>query len=151
MDTYDSRPETEAHIARVQALLDDVQDALTRRAIFHDRTKLEDPEKALFDEWTPKLKELTYGSDDYKAALAALGPALQHHYAAWSHHPEHFENGINGMSLLDVIEMLADHKAAGERHADGNIWKSMEINRKRFGYSDQLYEILCNTIRELGW
>lgn len=149
--TYDSRPDTEAHIRRVQELLDEVVGNLERRASVHDYTKLREPEKALFDEWTPKLKELTYGSDEYRAALAALKPALDHHYAVWSHHPEHFENGVNGMSLLDVIEMLVDHKAAGERHADGDIWKSMEINRKRFGYSDQLYEILSNTIRELEW
>jgi hypothetical protein len=149
--TYDSRPDTEAHIQRVRELLGAVRTALGLRSQAHDETKLREPELSLFNEWTPKLKELTYGSDEYKAALAALKPALDHHYAAWSHHPEHFENGVNGMSLLDVIEMLADHKAAGERHADGDIWKSMEINRKRFGYSDQLYEILCNTVREMGW
>ncbi len=148
---YDSRPDTEAHIQRVRELMEDVRLRLHGRLMDHDSTKPEEPEKSLFDEWTPKLKALTYGSDDYKAALVALKPALDHHYAAWSHHPEHFPNGVNGMSLFDLIEMLMDHKAAGERHADGCIWKSMEINRKRFGYSDQLYEILCNTVREMEW
>jgi hypothetical protein len=151
MVTYDSRPDTEAHIRRVQELMDQVVGNLERRASVHDYTKLREPEKSLFDEWTPKLKALTYGSDEYKAALAALKPALDHHYAVWSHHPEHFSNGVNGMSLFDLVEMLMDHKAAGERHTDGDVWKSMEINRKRFGYSDQLYEILCNTVREMEW
>jgi len=77
--------------------------------------------------------------------------ALKHHYENNSHHPEHYPNGINGMSLLDLIEMLADWKAAGMRHADGDMQKSLEINKKRFGMSDQLAEIFQNTIKELGW
>jgi hypothetical protein len=47
--------------------------------------------------------------------------------------------------------MLCDWKAAGERHADGSITKSLEINKKRFGISDQLASILDNTRKELGW
>lgn len=148
---YDSAPDTEAHIRRVQQLIEEIKDNLHDRAFVHDLSKLGEPEKSLFDEWTPKLKALTYGSDEYKAALVALGPALQHHYAHNKHHPEHYENGINGMSLLDLIEMFCDWKAASERHADGDFRKSLEINRNRFGMSDQLAEIFENTRRELGW
>ena len=32
---------------------------------------------------------LTYGSDEYKACLTEMKPALDHHYAANRHHPEH--------------------------------------------------------------
>lgn len=149
--SYDSRPDTEAHIRRVQELIDVVVGSLERRASAHDYTKLRDPEKPLFDEWTPKLKDLTYNGDEYRAALRALKPALDHHYAVWSHHPEHFENGINGMSLLDLIEMFCDWKAAGERHANGNFAESLRINRERFGMSPQLAEIFENTMKELNW
>lgn len=61
------------------------------------------------------------------------------------------ENGVNGMSLLDVLEMLCDWKAAGERHADGSIERSLRINRDRFKIGYQLQSILENTARELGW
>jgi hypothetical protein len=114
-------------------------------------SKLEEPEKSMYDEFTPKLRAMTYGSDEYKQMLAAMGPALQHHYVNNTHHPEHYSNGVNGMSLLDLIEMLADWKAAGMRHADGSMAQSLEVNRKRFGMSDQLYEIFVNTVKELGW
>ena len=80
-----------------------------------------------------------------------MGEALKHHYAANSHHPEHYENGIDGMTLIDVLEMLCDWKAATERHADGDIMRSLEVNRERFGISDQLANILANTVREWGW
>lgn len=61
------------------------------------------------------------------------------------------ESRVNAMSLLDIMEMLADHKAASERTKQGSIEKSLDTNRVRFGYSDQLYNIFRNTVRELGW
>lgn len=51
------------------------------------------------------------------------------------------------MNLVDIIEMLCDWKAATLRHADGDIYKSIEINQKRFGYSDELKSIFINTIK----
>ena len=81
--------------------------------------------------------------------LAAMKPALDHHYAANSHHPEHYEKGILGMSLLDLIEMLCDWKAATHRHKDGDIRRSIEINQQRFGYSDSLKQIFLNTVSVL--
>lgn len=59
-------------------------------------------------------------------------------------------NGIGGMSLLDLIEMLVDWKAASERHADGDFLASIEYNQGRFGYTDEMKAILLNTARELG-
>jgi hypothetical protein len=53
------------------------------------------------------------------------------------------------MTLLDLIEMLVDWKAASERHNDGNIRKSVEINGKRFEMSPQLIRIFENTVKEL--
>jgi hypothetical protein len=76
---------------------------------------------------------------------------IEHHYAANDHHPEHYPNGIAGMSLLSLIEMLADWKAAGERTREGSMRQSLEVNRRRFGPDDMLYGILENTARELGW
>ena len=150
-ETYDSRADTLAHIARVQALLEQVRNELTIRAAHHDASKLQEPEKSVFDAVTPRLKALTYGSEEYKASLVEMGEALDHHYAHNSHHPQHYANGFDGMSLLDIIEMFADWKAAGERHADGSLTKSLEVNRTRFGLSEQLWQILENTRKELGW
>jgi hypothetical protein len=150
-ETYDSTPDTETHIGRVRGLLDQVAENLDQRAYRHDASKLEEPEKSAFDRETPLLRDLTYGSDDYKAALKRLGVALEHHYAENSHHPEHYSTGIRGMSLLDVVEMLIDWKAATERHADGDITSSIEKNQERFGYSDDLKAIFHNTVKEMGW
>ena len=142
----DSRVETYKHVQTVQKLLGVAIRDLLNRSEEHDQTKLTSPEVEIFDEFTPKLKASTYGSEEYKSFLLAMKPGLDHHYAHNSHHPEHFPNGIRGMSLLDVLEMLLDWKAATLRHADGDIYRSVEINQKRFGYGDELKQILLNTL-----
>lgn len=187
--SYDSTDDTKQHIENVQTFLGEIQGNIAARSLMHDRSKLQSPEKEMFDEFTPKLRELTYGSPEYKQALLDMGPALEHHYACNSHHPEYFqpvteetdveigeinayledlnksdpvygwlesyrnelESRVNRMSLLDVLEMLADWKAAGMRHADGDFSKSLEINQARFKISDQLQNVLINTAQELGW
>ena len=151
MSKYDSTMDTAQHIAVVRKYMQRAREELAVRALVHDDSKLRDPEKSIFDEVTPKLKMMTYGSDEYKQSLKDMKPALDHHYKKNSHHPEHYEKGIYGMSLLDLIEMLCDWKAASERHADGDMMRSLELNKDRFFISDGLYEILVNTSRELGF
>jgi hypothetical protein len=144
--SYDSRPDTYRHIQTVRRLLGVVIRDLLRRQEQHDQSKLESPEVEVFDEFTSKLAGSTYGSDEYKQFLAAMKEGLEHHYAYNSHHPEHYPDGVRGMSLLDLTEMLCDWKAATLRHNDGDIRKSIEINQQRFGYSDELKQILLNTL-----
>lgn len=148
---YDSRIDTLQHIGRVQKYIADVIFQLAGRSTLHDKSKLEEPEKSVFDRETPSLKTLTYGSDEYQAALNRLGTALAHHYAKNDHHPEHYDQGIDGMSAIAIIEMLCDWKAASERHNDGSMTKSIEHNVKRFNIEPQLASILWNTAREMGW
>ena len=148
---YDSRSDTLAHIATVRLFLGEAIADLQERAIAHDFSKLDDPEKAVFDEYTPKLRDSTYGSDEYKRFLAGMGEGLAHHYEVNDHHPEHFNGGIADMDLIQLIEMLADWKAATLRHADGDLDRSISQNAERFGYGPELERILRHTAERLGW
>jgi hypothetical protein len=148
---YDSTAETLAHSRRVGELMGTLIRELVDRSVQHDLSKTRDPELAVFNEFTPKLKHTTYGSDEYKGYLAAMGEGLRHHYAVNRHHPEHFADGVAGMTLVDLVEMLADWKAATERHADGDLAKSLIHQRTRFAISDQLAAILHNTAETYGW
>lgn len=143
---YNSKADTLEHIKKVNGYLIDASTELLRRAKIHDDSKLESPEKELFEVLTPKLAGLTYGSDEYKQSLDDLKPALDHHYENNSHHPQYYENGIDGMNLFDIIEMFYDWKAAGERTKEGNMLKSIEINKDRFKMSEQLVNIFNNTL-----
>ncbi len=55
-------------------------------------------------------------------------------------------SSVNQMNLFDLIEMFIDWTAACQRHADGDINKSIEINTARFALSPQLVEIFKNTV-----
>ena len=142
---YDCIEETRDHQRSVRSYLYEFIEILKHRAQHHDNSKLSLEEKPGFDEFTPKLKESTYGTEEYKNNLEGLKNALTHHYANNPHHPEYYENGINDMTLIDIIEMFFDWRAATERHDDGDIWKSFEINAERFGISEQLIQIFKNT------
>jgi len=142
--------ETLAHIRAVSFLISVFISKLTARAITHDQSKLNDPEYDIFKDYTPKLRDLTYGSDEYKACLAEMGKALEHHYINNRHHPEHHgKEGIRKMDLVDLVEMFCDWKAATLRHKDGDIIKSIEQNQVRFGYSDDLKAVFLNTAKLL--
>lgn len=147
----DSRIETTKHILRVKDLIREFRELLQQRGIDHDDSKLKEPEKSGFDGFTEKLHDVTYGSPEYKQMLSDLKPILDHHYANNTHHPEHHPNGLDGMDLLDIVEMLMDWRASTERHDDGDIHKSLDINKNRFNMSDQLYNILKNTVKNLNW
>lgn len=146
----DSAEDTEKHRARVAELLDAVIEELQQRAEEHDLSKLSPPEKEAFDKVTPKLKNLEYGSEEYKEDLKSIEPALKHHYSVSRHHPEHFSTGIVGMTLVDLIEMVIDWKASSERHEGGSLEKSLQVNKDRFKIDDQLLAILNNTVKDLG-
>ncbi|MEE9356504.1 MAG: DUF5662 family protein [Methylococcaceae bacterium] len=139
--------ETRKHQELVKGFLWTIIKFLGNRAAYHDISKMNPPEREIFIIYTAKLKGLTYGSQEYKDCLAAMKPALEHHYKVNWHHPENRENGINGMNLVDIMEMFCDWMAAVKRHDDGDIMKSIEINEKRFNISPQLSQIFINTVR----
>ncbi len=90
---------------------------ILRRALVHDASKLEEPEKSAFDRLKAlSLSGMAYGSDEYRACLRAEKPAIQHHYKANSHHPEFYpqgETGIVGAMLRSTSnEMEITAKAA---------------------------------------
>lgn len=141
--------ETWKHIYEVQKLLSKCRVDLERRSLEHDQSKLQPEEMKYFTEFTPKLKGVVYGSTEYKQFLVDLKPALDNHYKKNSHHPEHYTDGIQGMNLLDILEMLCDWKASSMRTKDGDIYKSLELQKERFGISDQLLLIMENTLEVL--
>jgi hypothetical protein len=107
------------------------------RSFSHDWSKYSWIEAKGFATTIFDLKNSTYGSNEYKALLDKLKPSLNHHYKKNKHHPEYWKNGINGMSITNKIEMVIDWRSATRRHANGNIFESININQKRFGYSDE--------------
>lgn len=149
--SYDSTEDTKRHIDLVGDFMLEVVSRLISRANDHDASKLESPEKEIFDRYRPVLRQFKYDGPEYMTAIENIRQALDHHYRNNTHHPEHYENGIAGMSLLDLIEMFCDWYAAAEEQEGGSLTQSLAVNRGRFKLSNELFSIFKNTQREMGW
>jgi len=139
------------HKAEVASAIGIIIDVLLKRAEVHDDSKLEEPEVSIFDKSFKKLSGTTYDSPEYREMMKEIKVATEHHYAKNNHHPEKYPAGIDGMTLVDLVEMFCDWYAATKKHADGNLEKSIQANKIRFHMSDQLAEIFENTRQSLQW
>lgn len=146
---YDSTIDANAHIVKIQYVINNIIiPELTERAKNHDKSKLESPEKETYDKYIPLLKKVKYGTPEYtklKDEMAKTG--VGHHYSVNRHHPEHFENGIKDMTLIDVIEMFCDWYAASLR-SDTGFMSGLSMNKDRYDISDELNQIFINTYNE---
>lgn len=142
---YNCTDDVLEHKRKVKYWMNRFSESLINRSEIHDISKLIEPEKSMFNFWTPKLKQYEFGSDKYKEALAGMGDGLKHHYKHNRHHPEHYPKGINDMTLIDIVEMVADWMAAAEAK---NEFVNLEYLANRFGMSEQLLDIIANQLRE---
>lgn len=169
------------HILKVQQHMAAVMGNLLDRANVHDQSKYSPEEiglvvgKPAFDKYEYMSKEERAALAAVKDSLAHHYAHNSHHpeyhrryecggcfaeYAAdmngrkcavcWYDISEQAD-GIQGMSLIDLIEMCCDWKAAGEMSPNGDFAKSIEYNRERFNLSPEMVKILENTGREMGW
>lgn len=123
---------------------------LQSRLLAHDNSKLIEPERSAYEELDEALVGVEFGTDEYRRKIKShLGSALQHHYDHNSHHPEHYSNGVVGMSLFDLLEMICDLRAVCDEKAKPVI--DLDTNKRIHNISDDVYMILQNTINEMGW
>lgn len=145
---YDSTKDTKEHIKNIQLILNILMNELNHRRQEHDESKLQYPEKNMYDTYIPMLQKAKYGSPEYFEIRNKMQEeGLDHHYEVNRHHPEHFENGINDMTLIDIVEMFADQVAASMKSDTGYL-KGLESNKTRHDINNQLYQIFVNTYNE---
>ncbi len=113
----------------------------------HDISKLRWYEAKHYAKVIFALKGSTYGSDEYKKTLKDIQPAINHHYKKNSHHPEYHKNGIDDMSELDKLELVADWVSAAKRHKNGDVFRSIEINQSRFKYNNETKKWLISMVK----
>lgn len=127
----------EEHKEKVKDLCFEFAEALKQRGLQHDDSKLNDEvERKGFEEF----QSPPYGTEAYVKHLEDIKEIVFRHYKNNSHHPEHFEDGIRGMNLLDLVEMVMDWKSFGD--AD----KYLETQVKRFNISSDLASIIKNSL-----
>jgi len=137
--------DTRKHIEQVATTLNVIINALRQRAIDHDRSKFEEPERSAYAVVIPQLAGLEYGSEEHRKVLAMMKPAVRHHQQSNRHHPE-YHHSVAGMNLVDVMEMAADWRAAAIR-SGSDFEKSLKVSLKRFNIGDELASIIINTAK----
>ena len=131
--------EIKQHIDLVNSLIKKLCIELKKAGSKHDASKLQEPEKKYFNE----AGKYQYGTKEYFDSLERLRPAINHHYQANSHHPEHHKDGVSGMTLIDLVEMYCDWRVRAKNECEFLL--NLEICQERFNVSDQIVEIFKNT------
>lgn len=141
-----------SHRWRVFQYMNRIAQEVMRRGNEHDQSKLESPELEIYAHNVDEFEKYPFGSEGYNKAKAALKEATDHHFKHNRHHPEHFEDGIEGMNLVDLLEVVCDWKSATLNHPEqpGDMQKSLQVAVERYKISPQLAKILYNTMRDYG-
>lgn len=148
---FDFLCDTLLHISEVKENLEIIVSELNQRGLAHDRTKLQALEFDGFVSTREKFKKANYGSPEYQECIKLTKPAVDHHYANNRHHTGFHKDGINDMTLVDLIEMIADWRAAARRSPDKKLEDTLEYAVKKYKIEPQLAKIMINTLKELKW
>ena len=144
--------ETHRHIDDVQIYMQRCIDKLHQNSKIHDLTKFGE------EELTPLMNLYAhhekngvskFGTEEYKKDMKThLSSMIKHHHQENTHHPEHFEAGVKGMNLMQVLEMVCDWASASKRSGGGIV--NLNDTQKRFCFSDDMKEIMRNTLKTLN-
>lgn len=135
------------HRESVRNKLNFLASELVKRAEKHDESKLMQPELNWLIQMD-KEPRYQYGTPEYFDKMEKWQNFFKHHYAENRHHPDHFQNGIYDMNIVDICEYITDIISYyDEMHVDDAL-KTLEAQKERFGFDEQLYQILKNTLFE---
>lgn len=133
------------HKKSVKEKLNFLSEELADRAEHHDDSKLKKPEIGWLIEMD-KEPIFKYGTPEYFEKKKKWQKFFDHHYALNRHHPEHFIQGVQGMTLIDLCEYCCDIISYfAEMHPKQAI-QTVEQQQSRFGFDEQLTQVLKNTL-----
>ena len=143
--------DTIMHISEVMENLMEIVSDLERRGVSHDRSKLLPVEFDAFVSTRPKFKKANYGTPEYQECVDCIKPSIDHHYANNRHHTGYHKNGFSDMNLLDILEMIADWKAAARRSPDLSFEESLPRAFKKYSIPENMQKHIMATLEYLGW
>jgi hypothetical protein len=128
------------HQALVKNYLLQVARKLEERANLHDLSKFQLDEFEGMAKINQIAREMRLDSPEYKASIQS--EAVKLHWSRNSHHPEYYHDGIKDMSLLDLIEMVIDWRAASEVYRRTSLGESLQIQKERFKMTEEQYRLI---------
>lgn len=139
-----------SHNLLVASYLGRLADLIKGRVLVHDSSKFSDDEFIGFVHINQIAREHEYGSPEYMKSIKETNTVALH-YSRNPHHPEHHPNGIDDMSLFDIIEMVADWKAASETYGQTSLEDALATHTERFGLRDEhlyLIRLIINALEQ---
>lgn len=143
--------DTISHISEVAENLIRMAEDLKARGVAHDRSKFEAIEFDAFVQTRPKFKVANYGTPEYQECVDIIKPSIDHHYKVNRHHTGFFSDGFQSMNLLDILEMLADWRAASRRSPDLTFKDSLPRAYAKYGIPENMQRHIEETLKFLGW
>uniref|UniRef100_A0A6M3K9K7 Uncharacterized protein n=1 Tax=viral metagenome TaxID=1070528 RepID=A0A6M3K9K7_9ZZZZ len=147
--------DTRKHQQIVAAKLIAVAKRFLDRAVKHDSSKLDEPERSAYINpvYALNTEEVPYGSDRYKELTDQMGEGWEHHKSVNDHHIEFFipysvqtlNDPIRAMDMFALIEMLCDWIAAASRRGN-EPGLALEHITKEFPINEQLQQVIRNTL-----
>lgn len=137
------------HKEKVKKLISNMSTLLWKRGDSHDDSKLEEPEFSGYAENFISEEKRDPESEEYQECREKLEETITIHHRKNRHHPEFFGNGIKGMTLIDICELLCDWVATTRIQDKGNLRITIERNREKYKFSKELEQILLNTLELL--
>lgn len=131
------------HVRFVQMALDEVSHELDRRGMAHDLSKMLDDEFAGFSRINAAARINKFGSPEYSEAMQRERGTIDLHFSRNPHHAEYYaehpvaqtnNRGAEGMTFIDIIEMVCDWRGAQQGYNDTRPWlETVELNFKAKG------------------
>jgi hypothetical protein len=137
------------HRGQVSALLRELARQLEARADIHDLSKFRPDEFAGFVEVNRIAREHPYGSPEYKESLKD-NHTIDLHFSRNPHHPEYHPSGVNGMNLIDFIEMVIDWIAASRTYGTTQWEQVIKTQQERFGLTDCQLSVITLILEAFG-
>ena len=145
MEQIDTEEYIKGHISRVRKHINIFVQLLLKRAINHDKSKLEEPELSWWKEMD-KEPRYPYGSEEYKQKIKRWDKVFKHHYKYNRHHPEHYEYGVSEMTLVDIVEMMCDWLGYKDTITISEALKVCDEQMRRYNIPDGIRQIIFNTL-----
>lgn len=120
------------------------------RSSIHDDSKFRKDEFEVYSDNVEEFNKYSWDSPEERRLREKLTPAGVIHRKRNRHHPEYFENGIDGMNLIDLLEMLCDWRSAAERGPGDSIRKNLPTLQEKYNISPQLLKLLENTLKDFN-
>lgn len=135
------------HRQSVNKKLNFLSKEISKRGEEHDLSKLQYPEINWLIQMDKEPK-YEYGTKEYFQKMKKWNKFFVHHYTNNRHHPDHFQEGVYGMTLVDLCEYISDIISYYDEMHVGDAIKTIEKQKERFKLDEQLSQILKNTLIE---